>query len=206
MKLDVSMGILRPCLGDASLESGSRGVASPRGISLPCVGTSSGEKGGGRGVACSAFWMVSSSSSRGVTRAEPPLNLRSRAAFAAGEAIFVVFVKRARRGAARAHRPGRGRSCVGVFGPTRLFWLRLARLKPPPAAAKTQPQTAGAASKSCPCAAPGGHRSGLARAVDARILQLSVGLKKRATKAPPAPAAGGAAHKPPRSDPRPWPT
>ena len=55
---------------------------------MPCVGTSSGEKGGGRGVACSAFWMVSSSSSRGVTRAEAPLNLRSRAAFCEGDAIL----------------------------------------------------------------------------------------------------------------------
>ena len=55
---------------------------------MPCVGTSSGEKGGGRGVACSAFWMVSSSSSRGVTRAEAPLNLRSRAAFFSGDAIL----------------------------------------------------------------------------------------------------------------------
>ena len=94
------MGMLRPWRGLASLKSSSRGVASPLGISFPCVGTSSGEKGGGRGVACSAFWTVSSSSSRGVTRAEAPLNLRSRAAFCEGDAILVTFVKRARRGAA----------------------------------------------------------------------------------------------------------
>ena len=53
---------------------------------MPCVGTSSGLKGGGRGVACS--FCASSSSSRGVTRAEAPLNLRSRAAFCEGDAIL----------------------------------------------------------------------------------------------------------------------
>ena len=195
MKDDVSIGILRPWRGLASLKSSSRGVASPRGISLPCVGTSSGLKGGGRGVACSFCALSSSSSSRGVTRAEAPLNLRSRAAFCEGDAIFVAPVLRARRGAARAHRPGRGRSCVSVFGPTRPFWLRLARPTPAPAAAKSRTQTAGAASKSCPCAAPGGHRSGLARAVGARILQLGAGLKKRASN-----SAGGCPHTPPRLD------
>ena len=109
MKDDVSMGMLRPCLGDASLKSGSRGVASPLGISLPCVGTSSGEKGGGRGVACSAFWMVSSSS-RGVTRAEAPLNLRSRAAFCVGDAIlWLLYDVRVAELPARTGRVASGR-------------------------------------------------------------------------------------------------
>ena len=88
MKDEVSIGMLRPWRGLASLKSSSRGVASPLGISFPCVGTSSGLNGGGRGVACASLLMVSSSSSRGVTRAEAPRRLRSRAAFAAGDAIL----------------------------------------------------------------------------------------------------------------------
>ena len=97
-----------------------------------------------------------------------------------GRRHFGTPALRARRGAARAHRPDRGRSCVSVVGPTRLFWLRLARQTTAPAAAKPRTQTAGAASKSCPCAFPGGHSALLARLAVARIPLRQTGRKKSA--------------------------
>ena len=183
MKLDVSMGMLRPWRGLASLKSSSRGVASPRGISLPCVGTSSGEKGGGRGVACSALLMVSSSSSRGVTRADAPLNLRSRAAFCEGDAILVIFVKRARRGAAHGC-PG---ECFGPGASSRRLDLVVGLRTRRNAVGPAQPtaghgagQSSGLSSGRALAAPPAANLALLARSVVERIPSVGDGAKIRA--------------------------